>query len=58
MAKAEAATVVVKVIRANELSAIEAAAWHEGMTHALTWLGLKQYADVMAKDNPHGREGK
>lgn len=31
----------------------QAAAWEEGLRHALTWLGLKQYGDVMAKDNPH-----
>ena len=38
------------------LTEAQAAAWLEGMNHALTWLGLKQYAEVMSKDNPHGRE--
>lgn len=28
-------------------------AWESGMRHALAWLGLKQYGDVMAADNPH-----
>lgn len=27
--------------------------WEQGMRHALTWLGLKHYGDVMAKDNPY-----
>lgn len=31
----------------------QAAAWESGMRHALAWLGLKQYGDVMAADNPH-----
>jgi hypothetical protein len=32
---------------------LQAEAWEAGMRHALTWLGLKQYGDVMAGDNPH-----
>jgi hypothetical protein len=39
----------------ERMDEVAAEAWLEGMNHALTWLGLKQYADVMAKDNPHGR---
>lgn len=46
-------TVAVKVLGPKELRAVEAAAWESGMRHALTWLGLKQYGDVMAADNPH-----
>ena len=56
MAKAETVTIAVKVLSPKELKAAEAAAWHEGMTHALTWLGLKHYGEVMGKDNPYGRE--
>lgn len=40
---------------AERLARAEAEAWEAGMRHALTWLGLKQYADVMTKDNPHKR---
>lgn len=43
-----------KAIVANR----EHAAWEAGLRHALAWLGLKQYGDVMAKDNPHGRAGE
>jgi hypothetical protein len=32
---------------------LQAEAWDAGLRHALTWLGLKQYADVMGADNPH-----
>lgn len=28
-------------------------AWEQGLRHALAWLGLKHYGDVMTKDNPH-----
>lgn len=31
--------------------------WEQGLRHALTWLGLKQYGDVMAKDNPYRKVG-
>jgi len=65
MAKTVPIEVVVRVVRCEdggtwtmsdaEFQRERAEAWHEGMTHALTWLGLKQYAEVMAKDNPHGR---
>ena len=34
-----------------------ASIWEAGMRHALTWLGLKQYGDVMAKDNPYRKAG-
>lgn len=50
-------TIAVKVLGPKELKAVEAAAWESGMRHALAWLGLKQYGDVMANDNPH-KEGK
>lgn len=42
-------------IAAQVIKSLESDAWEAGMRHALTWLGLKQYADVMAKDNPHGK---
>lgn len=32
--------------------------WEAGMRHALTWLGLKQYGDVMANDNPYRKAGQ
>lgn len=38
---------------AERLANAEAEAWEAGMRHSLAWLGLKQYGDVMAKDNPH-----
>ncbi|MFC0456742.1 hypothetical protein ACFFGR_09330 [Arthrobacter liuii] len=50
-------TIAVKVLSPNELKEAEAAAWEAGLRHALAWLGLKQFGDVMAKDNPHGRAG-
>jgi hypothetical protein len=60
MAKTTPLEMVIKVEGLDQFKAyaVEAqhAAWDAGMRHALTWLGLKQYADVMAKDNPHGRK--
>lgn len=66
MAKAPPLEIVVRVVRCEEggtwtMSDAEfkralAEEWEAGMNHALTWLGLKQYADVMGKDNPHGRK--
>lgn len=67
MAKVAPLEVVIRVTGLKELRDLkdqieplietaQSAAWLEGMNHALSWLGLKQYGDVMAKDNPHGRE--
>lgn len=57
MAKMAPIEVVIKVegLESVKKWAAEAqsAAWESGMRHALAWLGLKQYGNVMANDNPH-----
>jgi hypothetical protein len=41
----------------ERLDEVAAEAWEAGMRHALAWLGLRNYGDVMAKDNPHKAVG-
>lgn len=57
MAKLAPVEVVIKVEgldRVKELlTEAQHDAWEAGMRHALAWLGLRHYGDVMAKDNPH-----
>lgn len=57
MAKVAPLEVVIKVEGLAQfkdaLTEAQALAWEAGMRHALTWLGLRQYGDVMAGDNPH-----
>lgn len=59
MAKLAPVEVVIRVEGLDRVKEVitesQAAAWEAGMRHALSWLGLKQYGDVMAKDNPHGK---
>jgi|GEM_PF-6232276 len=61
MAKLAPVEMVIKVEGLDQFKAYaveaQAAAWDAGLRHALTWLGLKQYADVMGADNPHKAVG-
>lgn len=41
------------LLEADKEPTAQSEAWEAGLRHALTWLGLKQYGEVMAKDNPH-----
>ncbi|WP_427130348.1 hypothetical protein [Pseudarthrobacter sp. S9] len=50
--------IVPRLYSAEQHKDAQSEAWEAGLRHALAWLGLKHYGDVMAKDNPHKGAGE